>query len=98
MVRRRKPLSKIANVINVLPQVLKPARIPEEKKQKAIEDTDLKATIAKYEELLSGSGRILVRASGTEPMIRVMIEGKDLALINEMAEHLVELIAAKYGA
>jgi phosphoglucosamine mutase len=97
MVRRKKPLSKIADVINVLPQVLKPARIPEDKKQKALDDDDLKAAITKYEELLSGCGRILVRASGTEPMIRVMIEGEDLTLINEMAEHLVELITAKYG-
>ena len=98
LVRRNKPLSKIANVISVLPQVLKPARIPEDKKSKALEDKDLKAAIEKYEAKLNGRGRILVRASGTEPMIRVMIEGEDLSEINEMAEHLVELIIARYGA
>ncbi len=98
IVRRKKPLSKIAGVINVLPQVLKSAKIPENKKQKALEDADLNAAIVKYEAVLNECGRILVRASGTEPIIRVMIEGEDLASINEMAEHLVELIAAKYGA
>lgn len=98
LVRRKKPLSKIANVISVLPQVLKPARIPEDKKHKALEDKDLIAVIKKYEKTLDGRGRILVRASGTEPMIRVMIEGEDLTEINAMAEHLVELIVARYGA
>jgi len=98
LVRRKKPLSKITNVISVLPQVLKPARIPEDKKHKAMDDKDLHAAIAKYEVKLSDRGRILVRASGTEPMIRVMIEGEDLAEITEMAEHLVELIVARYGA
>jgi len=98
LVRRKKSLSKITNVITVLPQVLKPARIPEEKKHKALEDKDLQAAIVKYESQLNGRGRILVRASGTEPMVRVMIEGEDLAVINEMAEHLVELIVARYGA
>lgn len=98
LVRRKKSLSKITNVITVLPQVLKPARIPEEKKHKVLDDKDLHAAIAKYEVQLNGRGRILVRASGTEPMIRVMIEGEDLAVINDMAEHLVELIVARYGA
>lgn len=98
LVRRKEPLSKIANVISVLPQVLKPARIPEDKKHKALEDKDLIAVIKKYEKTLDGRGRILVRASGTEPMIRVMIEGEDLTEINAMAEHLVELIVARYGA
>jgi len=85
-------------LISVLPQVLKPARIPEDKKHKALEDKDLIAVIKKYEKTLDGRGRILVRASGTEPMIRVMIEGEDLTEINAMAEHLVELIVARYGA
>jgi phosphoglucosamine mutase len=98
LVRRKKPLSKIANVISVFPQVLKPARIPDDKKHKALEDKDLIAVIKKYEKTLDGRGRILVRASGTEPMIRVMIEGEDLTEINAMAEHLVELIVARYGA
>lgn len=98
LVRRKKPVSKIAQVISVLPQVLKPARIPEDKKHKALDDKDILAVIAKYEAKLEGRGRILVRASGTEPMIRVMIEGEDLSEINKMAEHLVELIVSRYGA
>lgn len=98
IVRRREPVSLVSKVIHVLPQVLKPARIPEDKKHKAMDDKDLKAAIKKYETVLEGRGRILVRASGTEPIIRVMIEGEDLPVITEMADHLVELIVARYGA
>jgi len=96
--RRKENLSKIAKVIHVLPQVTKSARIPEEKKSRAMEDKDLSTAIEKYEKTLAGRGRILVRASGTEPLIRVMIEGENLPAINKMADHLVELITARYGA
>ncbi len=97
VVRSKKPLSKIAGVIQVLPQVLLAARIPEDKKHKALEDADLASAIEKYEQVLQDKGRILVRASGTEPLIRVMIEGEDLGEITSMAERLVELISARYG-
>jgi phosphoglucosamine mutase len=97
IVRKQMPLSKIAGVIHVLPQVLLPARIPEEKKLRALEDKDLAAAVTKYETSLQGRGRILVRASGTEPMIRVMIEGENSAEIKDMAEHLVDLIVSRYG-
>jgi phosphoglucosamine mutase len=51
------------------------------------------ATLRKLEEKLNGSGRILVRPSGTEPVIRVMVEGQDETLINDMADELCELIS-----
>jgi phosphoglucosamine mutase len=50
-------------------------------------------TQRKLEEKLDGSGRILVRPSGTEPVIRVMVEGQDEVVINEMADELCELIS-----
>lgn len=98
IVRQNMPLSQIAKVIRILPQVLKSARVPEDKKTRAMDDEDLKAAIARHEAVLADRGRILVRASGTEPVIRVMIEGEDLPQITEMAEQLAELIVAKYGA
>lgn len=97
VVRRKTALSKITDVISILPQVLKPARIPEEKKQMAMTDEHVSAAIVRYEQTLAGKGRVLVRASGTEPMIRVMIEGEDLTIINHMAEHLVDLIVTRCG-
>ena len=59
--------------------------------------SDILDVIAKMEKQLDGRGRILVRASGTEPIIRVMIEGENTELINQMAEQLTELIVSRYG-
>jgi phosphomannomutase len=56
-------------------------------------DPHFASTQRKLEEKLDGTGRILVRPSGTEPVIRVMVEGQDEALINEMADELCELIS-----
>jgi len=91
------PLSEMVKVITILPQVLLPAVISESKKEEAMKDEALLAAIAKYEAQLGDSGRVLVRASGTEPMIRVMLEGKNQKEIKKMAEHLVELIVSKHG-
>ena len=83
--------------MQVLPQVLKSARIPNEKKARAMEDADVLEACAKMEKQLAGKGRILVRASGTEPIIRVMIEGQDIDEINRMADQLTALIVSRYG-
>ena len=85
-------------MISILPQVLLPAHIANENKTIAMEDTDLLAKIASFEEDLQGKGRVLVRASGTEPMIRVMLEGEDIEQITEMAQELVQMICEKYGS
>ncbi len=98
LVRKQKALSELAKIIKVLPQILLPAKIPDDKKSRALEDEDLLKTIKNYDALLNGRGRILVRASGTEPIIRVMIEGENQEAIKEMAEHIVDLIIARYGA
>ncbi len=90
-------LSQASRVIRVLPQVLKPAHVPDDRKTEAMADKDLLDAIRKFEQELDGKGRILVRPSGTEPMIRVMLEGEDLDQINRIAVSLVDLIVSRYG-
>lgn len=90
-------LSEARNVITVLPQVQKSARVPNDKKEKVMTDSDILSAIAKMEQELADSGRVLVRASGTEPIIRVMLEGKEQEQISQMADQLTELIVSRYG-
>ena len=80
-----------------LPQVLKNAQIANERKKTAMEDEDVKKAIAQEEARLKNKGRILVRPSGTEPLIRVMIEGEDKKEINIMADRLIDLLTSRYG-
>ncbi len=91
MKKQRKPLSELAKVMENYPQVLKNVRTS------ARIDTDhipdFKATIQAMEQKLGTSGRILVRPSGTEPLIRVMIEGHDQAMIATMADELCAMVS-----
>ncbi|MEW6426738.1 MAG: phosphoglucosamine mutase [Thermodesulfobacteriota bacterium] len=91
MIKRGKPLSELAGVMESFPQVLKNVRVSR-RIDLAASDSYLR-TLAAMEEKLGGDGRILVRASGTEPVIRVMIEGKDQGMINDMAGELCETIS-----
>ncbi len=90
-------LSEARLIMQPLPQVLKNANIPNDRKIAALKDEDILAAIAQEEEKLNKKGRILVRASGTEPIIRVMIEGEDQKTIAKMAGRLVDLLTSKYG-
>lgn len=90
-------LSQAAKLMTPLPQVLVNARVTNEGKSAIMQDEDILKAIAQEEQILSEQGRILVRASGTEPLIRVMIEGPDKAVIEEMGKRLAELITVKYG-
>ncbi|NLK88789.1 MAG: phosphoglucosamine mutase [Clostridiaceae bacterium] len=92
-----KRLSEARRVMTVLPQVLKNARIPNDVKKEAMADPDILDVIQRLEGQLADRGRILVRASGTEPIIRVMIEGENINLISRMADQLTELIVSRYG-
>lgn len=90
-------LSSASGIMTVLPQVLKSSRVANERKAAAMADQDILSAIAKMEERLHGEGRVLVRPSGTEPIIRVMLEGRDIEEITRMADQLTELISSRYG-
>ena len=92
MVDTGKPLSELANIMTVLPQALVNAMVPNHKKDSYMEYPEIAEAIAKLEEKCSGEGRVLIRPSGTEPKVRVMIEGKNQDEINKDAKELAELI------
>ncbi|WP_058486485.1 phosphoglucosamine mutase [Defluviitalea phaphyphila] len=87
-----KNLSELASVMEVLPQVLVNAKVPNEKKNSYLENEKIKNAIKDLEEKFKGEGRVLIRPSGTEPLVRVMIEGKDEKILKEEAQKLAELI------
>lgn len=87
-----KKLSELAEVMNSLPQVLVNAKVSNEKKNAYMEDEVVRKEIEKLEEKFHGEGRVLIRPSGTEPLVRVMIEGKNQEEITDMARSLADLI------
>jgi phosphoglucosamine mutase len=87
-----KPLSELASIMEVLPQALVNAKVANHKKDKYMEYPEIAEAIAQLEEKFAGEGRVLIRPSGTEPLVRVMIEGKDQTVIQEEAEKLAALI------
>ncbi len=95
MQRRQRPLSELAGVLTRVPQILLNARVRERRDLHAIPKID--EAIRQVERELGDSGRLLVRYSGTEPVVRVMIEGENEAKIRRMAEDLVDCISAGVG-
>ena len=92
MVDTGKPLSELAKIMEVLPQALVNAKVPNHKKESFMEYPEIAGAIAELEEKFAGEGRVLIRPSGTEPLVRVMIEGKNQTQIEEEAKKLAELI------
>ena len=90
-----KTFSELAGVMKELPQVLVNAKVPNEKKNIYLEDKEIINAINAVEAKLNGVGRVLIRPSGTEPLVRVMLEGENQEEINEMANSLVDLILSK---
>ncbi len=87
-----KKLSELANVMQVFPQVLVNVRVSDFGKVKFPRDKEIENAIASVEKELGDEGRVLVRVSGTEPLVRVMLEGKDEERINLLAQELAEVI------
>lgn len=92
MVETDKKLSELASIMEVLPQALVNASVPNHKKEKYMEYPEIAEAIQRITDKFAGEGRVLIRPSGTEPMVRVMIEGKDQRMIEKEARQLAELI------
>jgi phosphoglucosamine mutase len=93
MKKKERPLSELTQIMEPFPQVLKNVRISEKIAVDQISGFSEKLTT--MEKSLGTSGRILVRSSGTEPLIRVMVEGEDEKIIDDMACELCEFISKK---
>ncbi len=92
MVDTGEPLSKLATIMEVLPQALVNAKVPTHKKEKYMDYPEIADAIQTLTDKFAGEGRVLIRPSGTEPLVRVMIEGKDQKMIESDAKNLAELI------
>ena len=92
LVDTKKPLSELSKIMTVLPQALVNAKVPNHKKEHYMEYPEIAEAIEKLDAMFAGEGRVLIRPSGTEPKVRVMIEGKDQALIDAEAKKLADLI------
>ena len=97
MNHKRMPLSVLADsAMTSLPQVL--VNVPVTKKDGWKELPDIQEAIAKAESALGETGRVLVRASGTENLLRVMVEGKDQKEIETMANAIADVVRKVIGA
>ena len=92
MVETGKELSELAKIMEVMPQALVNAKAANHKKDKYMEYPEVADAIKALEKKFAGEGRVLIRPSGTEPLVRVMIEGKDQQAIQEEAQKLANLI------
>ena len=79
------------------PQVLVNAKVTNETKHKYLEDEVIKTAIEEFEEEFHGKGRVLIRPSGTEPLVRVMVEGEDEQVLEDKCRELVEVIENRLG-
>ena len=90
-----KSLEELSDIMKKYPQVMINVTVSNDKKDKFHTDNDIKEEIKKVEDKLKNTGRVLVRPSGTEPLIRVMLEGEDLDIINKYANELALYIENK---
>jgi phosphoglucosamine mutase len=95
MRRENRPLSELAEVMIPLPQVLVNTRVREKKEITTI--PEIAARIRDVEEKLGDEGRVLIRYSGTEPLLRVMLEGKDTYEITAWANEIIDLVKKHLG-
>lgn len=90
-------LSELASVMQILPQVLKNAKVKNENKHRYMEDEVVAKLCCELEAEFHGEGRVLIRPSGTEPLVRVMIEGRDQEYITKRAMELAGIIEERLG-
>lgn len=93
--RSGKSLSELASMMTKLPQVLVNAKVPNNMKDIHETDSEIAEEIRRIEEQFKGCGRVLIRPSGTEPLVRVMLEGEDQAELDRVAHALAKMIEEK---
>lgn len=93
--RTNKPLSELAKAMSAVPQVLLNVKVKQKPVLESIPDID--RAIRESERRLNCSGRVVVRYSGTEPLLRIMVEGEKDTVINEVAEDLARVVRAHIG-
>ena len=95
MRQKERNLDELAQVMESLPQVLYNVDVRE--KRPLSEFQEIKLKIEEMERTLGNSGRVLIRYSGTEPLLRIMVEGEDEAELHRFAQDLVELVKKRIG-
>ena len=92
LLKSKKKASELASIVTIYPQVLVNAKVSGDKKYKYLEDEVIKAKIEEIEKEFADTGRVLIRPSGTEPLVRVMIEGENQDILDKRAHELANLI------
>ena len=95
ILEENKTASELASIIKLYPQVLINAKVNSEKKYDYEKDEDIKKAIEEVEKEFAGNGRVVIRPSGTEPLVRVMIEGENQEYITKRAKEIADLIEKK---
>ena len=88
-----RPLSELATVMRRLPQVL--INVKGVDKSRVESDEELQQAVKAEQEALAGTGRVLLRKSGTEPVVRVMVEATEQAQAQAVADRLVDIVRAR---
>ena len=95
ILEENKTASELASIIKLYPQVLINAKVNADKKYDYEKDEDIKKAIENVEKEFAGNGRVVIRPSGTEPLVRVMIEGENQEYITKRAKEIADLIEKK---
>ncbi|MDH4086023.1 MAG: phosphoglucosamine mutase [Nitrospira sp.] len=93
--RTKKPLSELAQAMTAVPQVLVNVQVTKKPRLESIPDID--CAIQASERRLNGCGRVLIRYSGTEPLLRIMVEGEQSTMVKEVAEDLARVVRKHIG-
>ena len=93
MLEKKESLKKLADEVEIYPQVLKNVRVHD--KKTAQDDPDVQEEVQKVSDALGDTGRILLRQSGTEPVVRVMVEAETDAICEKYVDQVIEVMKAK---
>ncbi len=95
MRRRQRPLSELAGIMEPLPQVLVNVRVKKRKDIAAF--PEVASLLSTIDEKMKDEGRVLIRYSGTEPLLRIMLEGRDRGVIESWSEEIADLVRKRIG-